>query len=203
MELVLSLVLLQLTLGLVAAQVVLHGSPAVAGLCFLAFLQLLAICALRRQCPGESLKNIMHVSFKRSFAMWTAFCIAGVVFMLAIEAVFFSTPVRLALFVKLMAAHWYGWLAGVFLIPIVEEIVFRAILIEIFVKKFRWQFAIALSAVFFGLIHGNIFQAIVATIFGVIFGIAYVKSKSLLPSIIGHLMLNAYTFWRISNVAVP
>lgn len=202
MELVLSLVLLQLTLAMVASKLLHYGATAVAGLCVLASFQLLALWIFRRQCPEGVLRSVALVSPVGNILRWTVVCIACVTAVSVIDANYFSPQAGRVIVVKLVASHWYGWLAGVFIMPVVEELVFRAILIEIFIKKFRWSVAVTLAAVIFGLSHGDTAQAVVVTIFGIIFGTAYVRTKSLLPSLIGHVLLNAQAFWRLSSVTV-
>lgn len=74
--------------------------------------------------------------------------------------------------------------------PIFEEILMRGIILEGFLNKYKPWKAIFASAVIFGAIHLNIPQFINATLIGIIFGVIYYKTRSLLLCIIGHMVNN-------------
>ncbi len=72
---------------------------------------------------------------------------------------------------------------------IVEEIVFRGIILGMF-RKFGDRFAIFISALLFGTLHMNLVQFVFAFILGLVFGYVVVKLNSLLPSMIAHTLNN-------------
>lgn len=72
---------------------------------------------------------------------------------------------------------------------IVEEIIFRGIILGMF-RKFGDGFAVFISALLFGISHFNTIQFIFAFIIGLVFGFITVKLNSLLPSIIAHALNN-------------
>lgn len=74
--------------------------------------------------------------------------------------------------------------------PLTEEIMFRGALMKIFSKADR-RFAIFISAVFFGLAHGNIPQFMLAFLIGIFFGHIDMKHNSIIPSIIVHIFINS------------
>lgn len=74
--------------------------------------------------------------------------------------------------------------------PIFEEILMRGIILEGFLNKYKHWKAIVASAVIFGAIHLNITQFINATLIGIIFGVIYYRTRSLLLCIIGHMVNN-------------
>ena len=79
--------------------------------------------------------------------------------------------------------------------PVVEELVLRGILLPVFVKHFdsAWR-GIAVTALLFGLIHWGVPQTIPSLIlFGVVLGYAYLKSGSLMLSILIHAVFNLRT----------
>jgi membrane protease YdiL (CAAX protease family) len=78
--------------------------------------------------------------------------------------------------------------------PIFEEILMRGIILEGFLDKYKPWKAIVASAVIFGAIHFNITQFINATLIGIIFGVIYYKTRSLLLCIIGHMLNNTLAF---------
>ncbi|QDU76610.1 ABC-2 family transporter protein [Bremerella volcania] len=57
----------------------------------------------------------------------------------------------------------------------------------------KWA-AIAISAIFFGLLHGILQQSIPATIFGLMIGFLAVQTRSLLPAILFHATHNSLVF---------
>jgi membrane protease YdiL (CAAX protease family) len=76
------------------------------------------------------------------------------------------------------------------LAPITEELFFRGMLLKTF-SKANQRFAIFASAVFFGLIHGNIQQFILATLLGVFLAHITLKHGSIIPSVIVHAFVNS------------
>lgn len=78
----------------------------------------------------------------------------------------------------------------VLLAPILEEILFRGLIFNRLNSKFKTWTSIIISALIFGLIHGNIIQTINATILGIAFAYIYSKTHNLIPCIIGHFLNN-------------
>lgn len=76
--------------------------------------------------------------------------------------------------------------------PIFEEIVMRGIILEGFLNKYKHRTAIIVSALLFGLSHFNIPQFINAFIMGLIFGIIYYKTRSLILCIVAHMVNNVF-----------
>ena len=73
--------------------------------------------------------------------------------------------------------------------PIVEELVFRGVLIN----RMKWLpvwAAVAIQGVLFGVVHLNLFQSLYAAIAGVLLGLVYVKYRSIIIAIIGHMAYN-------------
>ena len=73
--------------------------------------------------------------------------------------------------------------------PIVEEFIFRKIMIDRLSKYGRWL-AIGFSAMAFGLFHGNLNQVFYATALGLVFGYVYTRTGRLRYSIILHMCVN-------------
>ena len=79
--------------------------------------------------------------------------------------------------------------------PLLEEIMFRGIILDGYLKNYRpWQ-GILVSALLFGVIHGNLPQGIGAFVLGVFYGWFYWKTNSILPVIFLHLINNAIAFF--------
>lgn len=73
--------------------------------------------------------------------------------------------------------------------PILEELVFRGVLLE-GLRKYGNFFGIVMSAVMFGLMHQNIAQCLPAVAIGLVWGFVAVKSGSLIPSMFLHILNN-------------
>lgn len=73
--------------------------------------------------------------------------------------------------------------------PLTEELFFRGALMKIF-SMANQRFGIVMSAVFFGLAHGNIPQFVLAFLIGIFFGHIDMKHDSIVPSVIVHMLIN-------------
>ncbi len=79
--------------------------------------------------------------------------------------------------------------------PILEEILFRGIILDGFLKNYAPTKAILWSAVIFGLIHMNPYQFIGATLVGILMGWIYWRTKSLWLCILIHFLNNSLGFF--------
>jgi membrane protease YdiL (CAAX protease family) len=77
----------------------------------------------------------------------------------------------------------------ILLAPFFEEIFFRGLLFKNLEKYGAWL-SIVLSSVMFGLWHGNYSQLFFAVGLGLCSGFLFAKTRSIIPSIILHLILN-------------
>ena len=89
-----------------------------------------------------------------------------------------------------------GWsvLMLVVLAPIMEEVLFRGILLESVRSKYSSGRAIVVSALMFGVIHIIPQQVVNAFVIGLILGYIYVRTESLWPVIIIHALNNAMAY---------
>lgn len=88
-----------------------------------------------------------------------------------------------------------GSLHGVFLsaviaAPIVEEVIFRGVVLGSFRKIFPAWASILISAVIFGVYHMNPVAIVYATVMGIIAGVVYEKKQNLLFPIVLHMANN-------------
>lgn len=81
-------------------------------------------------------------------------------------------------------------LSAVIAAPIVEEVIFRGVVLGSFRKVFPAWVSILISAVIFGAYHMNPVAIVYATIMGIIAGIVYEKKRNLLFTIILHMANN-------------
>lgn len=74
--------------------------------------------------------------------------------------------------------------------PVLEEILFRGLILGTLKEKMSPWVAIILSSAAFGLAHGTAISFIYATGLGILMGWLFVKFNSVLPSIIFHMAYN-------------
>ena len=90
-----------------------------------------------------------------------------------------------------------GYLVIGILAPIAEELIFRGailrVLLDAFGRKGRWP-AIALTALLFAVIHGNLAQGTHAFVIGMVLGWLYVRTRSVLPGIVLHWVNNSTAY---------
>lgn len=89
----------------------------------------------------------------------------------------YSTPVWLLIVVTVIIA------------PIMEELIFRKLLLDR-LSVYGAKFAILVTAVAFGLFHGNIDQFFYAMLVGIVLGYVALKSGNWLYSVIVHMVMN-------------
>lgn len=88
----------------------------------------------------------------------------------------------------------YSFITVVILAPIIEELLFRGIILEAFLKNYSPWKAIIWSAIIFGGFHLNPWQFIGGAFAGVLIGWVYVKTNSLIPGILIHFTNNFIGF---------
>lgn len=98
------------------------------------------------------------------------------------------------IFTQLLGSPW-AFISVAVLTPIAEEFLFRgAILRRIHMATPNQWIAICISSLLFGLLHGNLAQFIHAFLIGMLLGWMYCRYKSLLPSILFHIINNSIAF---------
>ncbi|MEJ7644985.1 MAG: type II CAAX endopeptidase family protein [Chryseolinea sp.] len=88
----------------------------------------------------------------------------------------------------------FSFLAIVIAAPILEELVFRGIILDGFLKKYSPVKSILLSSIIFGVFHLNPWQFITALITGIFSGWVYYKTKKITTSILIHFTNNLLAF---------
>ena len=84
----------------------------------------------------------------------------------------------------------FSFLLMVVVAPILEELIFRGIILDGLLEKYSPLKSILISSILFGIVHLNPWQFVVAVILGVFSGWIYYKTKSLPFSIIIHATAN-------------
>ncbi|MGR5983925.1 lysostaphin resistance A-like protein [Bacillus cereus] len=86
-------------------------------------------------------------------------------------------------------------LSIVLLGPVFEEILYRGIILRFLEIRYSFSTGLIISSLLFGLAHDYDFVFIIfATLSGIIDGLLYKKTNSIIPGIIGHITYNLYTF---------
>lgn len=87
-----------------------------------------------------------------------------------------------------------GTLAGVIAVavvaPIVEEVIFRGLIMNRLARVMPGWLAVVLSAAAFGACHGHPVWFTYAFVLGAVFGFIDLRVNSILPSILGHVIFN-------------
>jgi membrane protease YdiL (CAAX protease family) len=188
--LVLCFILLGLAQSLLLQLTGQYGTGLLIGALAVAAVQLGAIWALRQHYSAAAVKAISHLPARGSLVAWTTLCIAAAGVLVLVDSLLPAHESALQIF-RPVAAHWAGWLVVALLVPIAEEIVFRAILIEWLRQKLQTPAAVCAAAATFGLLHGELRTGAFAFALGLVFGLAYVRTRSLAPSILAHVATNA------------
>ena len=110
-----------------------------------------------------------------------------------------------------LGGEWLALFVAGVVAPVTEEPLFRGLLLHGFVQRYGSWRAIGATAVLFGAIHLNPWQAPGAAVLGVIFGWWVVRTGSLVPAVLGHAFANVFhdlsiTLWHwdaIPGYAIP
>jgi membrane protease YdiL (CAAX protease family) len=95
------------------------------------------------------------------------------------------------LFQRLSAGNVATVVAVCILAPVLEEMLFRGIILRSFLNQYSRGKAIYASAFLFGMAHLNIYQFVSAFLLGLLSGWLYERSRSLLPCIALHAGYNS------------
>ena len=95
-----------------------------------------------------------------------------------------------ALFERLGDSDLATTLLGCVIAPVVEEMLFRGVILRGFLQRYERSLAIWGSAALFGMAHLNIYQFVAALVLGAVNGWLYDRSRSLVPCIALHSAYN-------------
>ena len=76
--------------------------------------------------------------------------------------------------------------------PVLEEMLFRGVMLRAFLRQYTRSFAILWSATLFGIAHQNVYQFVTAFAAGLITGWLYERCRSLWPCILLHAAYNGF-----------
>lgn len=106
---------------------------------------------------------------------------------------------------NLVNRGWWGFATTIFLVPVVEEILFRGIIQESVMREYGKVRGLLFAAFIFALAHIAVPQQAVGAFFGgLILGYVYYRTRSLIPVIIIHILNNAvaYLMMTIFDVGI-
>ena len=106
-------------------------------------------------------------------------------------AIFGEAPENVVEDMVVSSPVWIIILVTVIVAPIVEELMFRKLLIDR-MSIYGDKLAIIVSAIAFGLFHGNFYQLFYATLIGFILGYIYTKTGNIIYPIAMHILFNLW-----------
>jgi membrane protease YdiL (CAAX protease family) len=123
---------------------------------------------------------------------------------------FFMGPIDELLRGAISHFNWYGnsydprdivgtFLGSIIIAPAIEEFLFRGVVLRGFSRNYPIPTALVLSSLLFALFHHNPAQFIGPFCSGVLFGAAFLRGKSILPCLVGHMLTNGIWFLAKSN----
>ena len=156
----------------------------------------IALFALLRWSPSQA----MRMSRRRwPVLVWAALAALGTMapMQLLVDVSGFRLPPEQAtIFASIMSSRW-GWLAIALATPIAEEMVFRGAIMRVLLAacgEGRHWWAIVITALLFGVAHGNMAQFVNAFLVGLLLGWVCFRTSSLLPGIVMHFTINITSY---------
>lgn len=93
----------------------------------------------------------------------------------------------------------YNLFSSIIVAPLAEELFFRSIIFQVFLKKFNFIKSLLFSTVIFAIAHIYIglglylwATVVIGFIFGLFAGYIFYYSKSIFPSLVAHILLNFF-----------
>lgn len=161
----------------------------------------LLILSYVRKKGAEKLKFHGNLNIKLLLATIFIFLSYSVVCSNSLDLLISKIPVddSLTEAFNLMSENIYlNLISATIIAPISEEIIMRGVILEGLLQKYNPWIAIVVSSLVFGIIHLNLPQFISATLGGIILGIIYFKTRSLILTIVGHACNNI-----IASIDIP
>lgn len=132
-------------------------------------------------------KSAFWAALMVSIAMIAAACLIEPISLLLPEM---DSATKAAIEQLLHGPLWVSALSVSIFAPFFEEWLCRGMILKGLLKRMKPVWAIVISGVIFGLIHGNIWQAIPASLIGMLLGYVYWKTGSLKLTMLMHCVNN-------------
>lgn len=164
---------------------------------------------LRLDLENEKIAEWKAKQFKSSYFKYTGLGLAGALMIYAFDYLEFITLTSFFDEAEVAKSYWdetknFGlgekifFLAdSVIFVPIVEEMYFRQAMLGSIHRKGYPNFAMFFSCALFAIIHFDFLHIFAYLFSGIVFAILYLKTRSLIPSIIAHSLINLVAFWFI------
>ena len=147
---------------------------------------------------GLRLRRSLRFSFKASpFSVFVMVIPLMVCITILLEPLINLIPMPdlfKAYFDEMLSTDMYTFLTVAVAAPILEELVFRGIILDGFLKRYSPLKSILWSSIFFGIAHLNPWQFIEAFSIGLVMGWLYNKTRSLHLCMFMHMVTNAFGF---------
>jgi membrane protease YdiL (CAAX protease family) len=105
-----------------------------------------------------------------------------------------------ARFIEMMDEGVISFISGCVLAPVLEEMLFRGIILRSFLRRYSRTKAILLSSLLFGAAHMNLYQLATAFAIGIVAGWLYERCRSLWPCILLHAAYNGFVTFSYSAI---
>jgi uncharacterized protein len=128
-----------------------------------------------------------------------AFVLAMSVLNLVVVSIFPMSRWDEVMFERMMSSGIASVVATCILAPLLEEMLFRGIMLRAFLRQYSTDRAIVYSAVLFGAAHLNIYQFFVGISLGLVAGWVYARARSLWPCILLHAAYNGAVTYQHFN----
>lgn len=102
------------------------------------------------------------------------------------------------------AAIWKVFISVSLVAPVVEEVLFRGLILRGYLKHYTARRSLVISALLFGIVHFNPWQFVTAVILGMVIGWFYERTDSLVPSVYAHALNNSMAFIvGVLGISIP
>jgi uncharacterized protein len=89
---------------------------------------------------------------------------------------------------------WQSFIAVAIVAPLTEELLFRGLILQGFLRRYGSKKAIIASALLFALMHGNPWQFAIGVVMGIFLAWCFIKTHSLIPCLFAHCVNNTFGF---------
>jgi uncharacterized protein len=89
---------------------------------------------------------------------------------------------------------WKVFISVAVVAPIVEEVLFRGLILRGYLKHHSVRKSLIISSLLFGIAHFNPWQFVTAVIIGVVLGWLYERTDSIVPAVYAHALNNSMSF---------
>lgn len=170
---------------------------------------LLFFAILRMDLENEKILEWKNKRPKLSLFKYVFLGIAGAIIIFALDTLEYFTLLNFFDESDVIKSDWdetknfefgekmFLLLDSVIFVPIVEELYFRQAMLGSIYRQGFPNFAIFFSCVIFGLIHFDFLHIFAYLFSGICFSLLYLKTRSLIPSIIAHSLINLVAFYLI------